>query len=442
MDAARLNDRLRSIVRGSSVGQKGESRRPDGQNLVLPVSHRISGPVEDILGGEWARRDGLACFVVDRRFEPAAPHGHEKVEALATKLTAALPQAALILEPADAGAAIRPPMVFFDLETTGLSGGAGTLAFLVGCGWFAEDGSFITRQFVLLRHADERHLLVMVGHELSRAGVLVSFNGKSFDAPLIETRHLFHRLPLSAGRVPHLDMLHPARRFWGGTESDCSLAALETEVLGARRSRDVPGPLIPARYFEFVHTGDAGPLAEVLRHNRLDLLSLAGLTSRLLDLVRSGPIAARNACEALALGRTYARRGLTRRAEEAFELARAAGGTVVRRDASRALALLCRRARRWDDAATFWRELVAIPSCPPHLAREANQALAVHHEHRARDLAAAKAFALASLEAASPTPGPGTPAWTRAAHHRLGRIERKMRKSQVARLDFESRVET
>jgi uncharacterized protein YprB with RNaseH-like and TPR domain len=379
---------------------------------------------------------------VDRRFEPTAQHGHDRVQTLGTRLTAAFSQAALVLELTDAGA-IQPPMVFFDLETTGLSGGAGTLAFLVGCGWFVDDGAFVTRQFVLLRHADERQLLVMVGHELARAGVLVSFNGKSFDAPLIETRHLFHRLPWPACRPPHLDMLHPARRFWGDSAgSGCSLEALETRVLGARRSGDVPGPDIPARYFEFVHTGDARPLAEVLRHNRLDLLSLAGLTSRLLDLVGNGPASARDACEMLALGRLYARCGLTLRAVEAYEVAFDVGAAFVRRDAARALALLYRRARRWDDAAAFWQELLAIPSCPPHLAREANQALAVHHEHRARDLTAAKAFALASLGPPSRTPALQASAWTRAVRHRLGRIERKLRKSQVSRLDFESRVET
>ena len=88
--------------------------------------------------------------------------------------------------------------MFFDLETTGLSGGAGTLAFLVGCGWFDDDGGFVTRQFLLARHADERALLEAVAAELARAGALVSFNGKSFDAPLLETRYLFHRLDWSA----------------------------------------------------------------------------------------------------------------------------------------------------------------------------------------------------------------------------------------------------
>src|SRR5207344_2229183 len=85
---------------------------------------------------------------------------------------------------------------------------------LVGCAWFDDDGSFVTRQFLLVRHADERLLLEAVAAELGRAGALVSFNGKSFDAPLLEGRYLFHRLPWSGRAMPHVDVLHPARRFW------------------------------------------------------------------------------------------------------------------------------------------------------------------------------------------------------------------------------------
>ena len=115
--------------------------------------------------------------------------------------------------------------MFFDLETTGLSGGAGTLAFLVGCGWFEDDGAFVTRQFLLARHADERMLLEAVAAELARAGALVSFNGKSFDAPLLESRYLFHRLPWSGREMPHVDVLHPARRFWKRKEHTLSTRA-------------------------------------------------------------------------------------------------------------------------------------------------------------------------------------------------------------------------
>src|SRR6185295_12040391 len=206
---------------------------------------------------------------------------------------------------------------------------------------FDADASFATRQFLLARYTDERPMLALVAEELERAGALVSFNGKSYDAPVLETRYLFHRLTTSVRTLPHVDVLHPARRFWkvqtgtavrygssaaaaaaqpfrAASSDTCSLVALEKQLLGVRRVGDVPGFEIPRRYFQFVRTGDARPLAAVLEHNRLDLLTLAALTARLLDLARSGAEAVRDAREALALGHVYARAGLDAKARDAY----------------------------------------------------------------------------------------------------------------------------
>ncbi|MBZ5555788.1 MAG: ribonuclease H-like domain-containing protein [Acidobacteriia bacterium] len=318
------------------------------------------------------------------------------------------------------GTPARAPFVFFDLETTGLSGGAGTQAFLVGFAW-CEDDVFVTRQYVLTRYADERPLLERVAGELTRAGALVSFNGKSFDAPVLETRYLFHRLAWIGADVPHVDVLHPARQFWKG--DDCSLVALERDVLGFHRIGDVPGFDIPERYFQFVRCGDARPLAAVLEHNRLDLVSLAALTSRLLHLSRVGPREARSAREALALGRVYARAGRDDCARAAFQHAvehsrahRDRHGDDVRLDALRAFALSLRRAREYARAALCWREILDTPGCPPLFAKDAAEALAIHHEHRARDLAAARTFALRI----------GTAGLNEAVRHRLARLDRKL----------------
>ena len=331
------------------------------------------------------------------------------------------------------GAPARPPFVFFDLETTGLSGGAGTLAFLVGCAWFEGDGSFVTRQFLLVRHADERMLLAAVAAELARAGALVSFNGKSFDAPLLEGRYLFHRLAWAGGRLPHIDVLHPARRFWkprvarpAPQGEGCSLQALERQIVGARRDGDVPGFEIPGRYFQFVRSGDAAPLEAVLEHNRLDLLTLAALAARLLHMTQSGPDAMSDPREALALGCVYARGGLEARARASYRRAidrcRSPRGAYdpIRIDALRALALACRRERRHEEAASCWRELVEMRGCPPPILCEATEALAIHHEHRARDLTAAKTFVLRGLETGN---GVG---WANAARYRLARLDRKI----------------
>ena len=380
--------------------------------------------------------------------EPSARHGREGIGQSAERLEQAADDAALFTS----GAPARPPFIFFDLETTGLSGGAGTLAFLVGCGWFESDGAFLTRQFLLTRFADERALLEAVAAELGRAGALVSFNGKSFDAPLLETRFLFHRLPWICGRLPHVDVLHPARRFWkprGSSPeglrymsgegsvaqpfraarpdgSTCSLASLERQIVGARRAGDVDGFEIPGRYFQFVRSGDGQPLKAVLEHNRLDLLTLASLTAQLLHLTRTGPAGARDTREVLALGHVYARAGLEERARAAYRHAidrcRSPRGAYdpIRIHALRMLALAWRRARRYDEAASCWGELLHIRGCPPLVEREATEALAIHHEHRRRDLSSAKAFALRSLESGA------QPAWRDAVQHRLARLERKM----------------
>jgi hypothetical protein len=316
---------------------------------------------------------------------------------------------------------VPAPLIFFDLETTGFNGGAGTLAFLVGCGWFDQAGAFQTRQFLLTDREPE--MLGALAADFARAATLVSFNGRSFDAPLLEMRCLFHRLPWFAEELPHLDVLHPSRRFWRRGEMECSLGVLERTVLGFNRSSDVLGIDVPARYFRFVRTGDARPLAAVLEHNRRDLVSLAGLTACLLHLATEGPRAAHDAREALALGRLYLQARLPEQACEAFQcaLSLSRSQTALRVEALRGLAETWRRARAHTEAAGCWQELLDLADCPEHVAHEAARALAIHHEHRVRDLRAAQAFARHGLERS-----PGA-SHANALQHRLNRLERKLK---------------
>src|SRR4051812_29538860 len=393
-----LADRLREVVRtNETTGSSATSPAESGSSRIsTDLEPGVSRPcVEQILGGEFREVAGRRSFVVVRRFDAERRHGRSAIGELADRLDSAHGSAPLV-----SVAAARAPFIFFDLETTGLSGGAGTHVFLVGCGWFDEQRSFVTAQHLLLDFPSEKTMLGAVADDLARAGALVSFNGKSFDAPVLETRYLFHRLASPCAALPHVDVLHPARRFWGRDgEAGCSLISLERQVLGARRQGDVPGFEIPGRYFQFIRSGDARPLAAVLEHNRLDLLSLAGLAAQLLHLLEQGPDAARNAREALALGRLYTRAGLEARADDAHRRALGlCGAGPVRTEALRALALAARRKRQYEVAAERWRELLAMPNCPRAAAREATEALAIHHEHRNRDLDAAKTFALQSLE--------------------------------------------
>ncbi len=381
--------------------------------------HVSQGDLETLLGGRWYGH----CFIVEHRMAPSEKYGRMTIGELAEQLKASASEARVVSGSQEAG----PPFVFFDLETTGLSGGAGTQAFLVGCAWFDDEDALRTRQYLLARYSDERAMLAAVAEDLGRAGALVSFNGKSFDVPVLETRFLFHRLDWTLSGRAHLDVLHPARRFW--KEDDCSLVVLEQQVLGAWRDGDISGYDVPARFFQFVRSGDARPLVAILQHNRLDLVSLAGLTSRLLEIVRGGADYAENAREALALGHVYTRARVDDRAIEAYERAVTLATTSRSRrapllviDSLRALAVAYRRARRFDEAAQCWTALIES-GCPSSLEQEAIEALAIHHEHRRRDLESAKLFAQRNLDVSHRQHRESV---TAAAKQRLSRIERKL----------------
>src|SRR5215467_6041650 len=217
-----LGDRLRGII---------TPNRSDVVERAAPAVRATDGDLETLLDGKWYGH----CFIVERRLAPSAKYGRSRIGELAERLMSSAHEAPLVC----GSDAAKPPFVFFDLETTGLSGGAGTQAFFIGCAWFDDDGGLTTRQYLLARYSDERAMLAAVAEDLGRAGALVSFNGKSFDAPVLETRYLFHRLEWTASQQPHLDVLHPARRFW--KEDECSLAVLEQQILGAWRQGDVSG---------------------------------------------------------------------------------------------------------------------------------------------------------------------------------------------------------
>jgi uncharacterized protein YprB with RNaseH-like and TPR domain len=411
-----LVDRLRGVIRDAG----GSARHPSSGRQRLAESG-----VADVLGGEWRDAGGERFLVVDRTYRPGHRHGSVTVadalpssDGLWPGLELLHGRAAPAVSRAEA-AAEGGRALFFDLETTGLAGGAGTYAFLVGCGWF-DGGSFHTRQFFLSDFGAERGLLDAVAESANDAGTVVTYNGKSFDLPLMETRFVLHRRETPFAGLPHVDMLHPARRLWRGDESGCRLTSLEQILCGYHREGDVPGFEIPARYFRYVRSGDARPLEAVLEHNRLDLLALACVTARAAQLLDEGPAAARGAREALGLGQLYERHGRLREARACFIHARAFDTDAVRVEALHALALVSRRLRCHEDAAAAWRQLMECPDCPEPIVREASEALAVHHEHRARNLSVARALTLRSLTCQ------GTMARRELLQHRLKRLDRKI----------------
>jgi uncharacterized protein YprB with RNaseH-like and TPR domain len=341
------------------------------------------------------------------------------------------------------GSSQPPKAVFIDLETTGLSGGAGTVAFLVGCGFF-DLGAFHVRQFLLTSYNAERALLAACADLFAGADLIVTYNGKTFDLPVMETRWAFHRMRAPLEEVPHFDMLHPARRLWKsrtGSPDDggCRLTTLERVLLNMRRVGDVDGFEIPGRFFQFLRTADARPLEPVLEHNRLDLVSLAAVTSHALRLTAGGEAACRDAAEALAVGRILERAGVVDRAEACYRRAAESRCVDTRTEALYRLGLRCRRERRFVEAAAWWRALLAATNAPSRrrdrtlgaLRTFAIEALAIHQEHRARDLQSARELAIFALE------DDLNPCRADGIRHRIARLDRKLSRKQNAQL-FES----
>ncbi len=209
--------------------------------------------IADTLGGDVLERDGGVAIVVDRFYPADHHHGLLRIGDVPGCALASAPELSLlggVPEPLD-----RAPraLLFVDLETTGLAGGAGTYAFLVGCAFFEPHG-FRVRQYFLPGYQHERRLLAEVEALVRGSAALVSYNGKSFDVPVLETRYQFNRLAPPFDGISHVDMLHPARRFWRGVgaspgawpETDsCRLSVLERTLFGVRRIGDVPGHEIP-----------------------------------------------------------------------------------------------------------------------------------------------------------------------------------------------------
>jgi uncharacterized protein YprB with RNaseH-like and TPR domain len=436
-----LKDRLRDVIKPGEV-RRGEPSGPPDQGSDDDIRD-ASDPAE-ILGGAWHDAAGHRFVVVERKYPPGHRHGDVTVADGLPPSDGAWPALDLL-----ARTACSDRLLFVDLETTGLMGGAGTYAFLVGCAWF-DGGSFRIRQYLMSTPLVERSMLGAIAELAGKAGTVVTYNGKTFDLPLIETRYLFHRLETPFAGLPHVDMLHPARRLWrapqpaGGDDGmfdagGCKLTTLERTLCGFEREGDVPGFEIPDRYFRYVRSGDARPLAGVLEHNRLDLISLALVTARAAQLVDEGAPGVRTAREAVGLGRMYQLAGRVDDARRCFGLACGLDasapavplpvgreGAQLRAEALSSFARLSRRARYFDDAATAWACLLTLPECPPVILREAAEALAVHHEHRRRDPLSARGFALRSLQL------PLTASRRDALHHRVARLERKLAAVPVA----------
>lgn len=376
-----------------------------------PPPRAAAEPLERVVGGDLVDTAEGAVLVVRREYPLAHRHGRVALGQATAAPLETLGQVART-EPLPRGGRL----LFLDTETTGLAGGTGTYAFLVGAGWF-EDDRFVVVQHFLPDLDQEPALLAALAPVLDGADALVTYNGGGFDLPLLETRFVLGRRRWPSA-LPHLDLLRPARRVWSACFDDCRLSTLERLVLGLERDVDVPGALIPSLYFDWLRQRRAGPLSRVFAHNRDDVLSLAALLGWF--AVALGEAPAVSASEWAGLGRLWEAVDVERalvcyRTALAAGLAEDTGHRVRLR-----LALWEKRAARWHAARELWETARAHGVFDPRPWEE----LAKYHEHQARDYLTAHSLTTSALGLAADHGAPAPV--VEALRHRLGRLQRRL----------------
>jgi hypothetical protein len=312
---------------------------------------------------------------------------------------------------------------FLDTETSGISGGTGTYAFLVGAARFVE-GKFVLQQFFMRDPAEEPALLEGLAHFLAPCEALVTFNGKSFDAPLLVTRYSLHRIPIPFKGYAHLDLLPLARRLWRDRLPSRALKYLEEHVLGFSRSSDeVPGYEIPWLYFDYLRTGNAQPLEGVFYHNAMDVVAMSALLHRVSKMI-SNPYEGNveHGLDFIALGKLFedldhldeAARLYERGLE--FGLEEADFGVAVKR-----LSILQKKRGDMDQAVRLWERAAQQGHIYAHIE------LAKYYEHKMRDAKSSMKWAKSARKLAEKADLPVyiRKHWLDEIDHRLDRLTRK-----------------
>jgi uncharacterized protein YprB with RNaseH-like and TPR domain len=393
-----------------------------GVPAVQRRSRRRRRAIETLLSGDVVDTTRGAFFLHRERYGLDYVHGALGL----SKLLIHEPRSvALLARDHELGGVEFSRMAFVDTETTGLAGGTGTYAFLVGVGVF-EGEEFVVHQFFMRDHGEESALLHALGELLDGLEAVVSFNGKSFDMPLLETRFIMTRQVPRLTDAPHLDLLPVARRFWKYRLDSCALSSLEDHVLGVRRNReDVPGYLIPGLYLDYVRNGDAGEMPGIFYHNAQDILSLVTLTAHMCDLL-ANPLSVDITIpeeDLYGLARLLLETGQFERAELAYaHVAQTSRASQVKGMAMRDLAFLLKRQERRSEALAWWQRLVetedAIIAC---------EELAKHYEWHDADLAQALAWTERGIGLAKAwAPGAKRRETLAALEHRRLRLQRKV----------------
>jgi uncharacterized protein YprB with RNaseH-like and TPR domain len=407
-----MDEQKRLRQRLNRLGRKSVSRKASSGAQASDVGiERFGDPVET--------PHGLA-FVIEERFSLDHAHGNRKLGeyfGYEAQLVAEIARDSSLAKVDLAG------LLFVDTETTGLVGGAGTIAFLIGVGAF-EGKDFVLRQFFLHDPGEEAAMLHLLGLRINTSQGFVSFNGRVFDIPLLEMRFrmsLRERMTLTS--LPHLDLLFPARRLWRRSLPNCSLGTLERNVLGVHRTdEDVPGEWIPGMYLDYLRTGDLSELRRVVYHNTIDILSLVGLSVEILSRHGTEAVPKLSGSEALGVARWHEGAGRDKPAESAYLAAIQSPEKAIRVEALRHWAIHQKRSGQRQVAVDAWEQWHAMAEDDPRPCVE----LAKYYEWHSKDLARAADWSQRALVCLSHWPSD----WRREQiwkeiEHRILRIAQK-----------------
>jgi len=408
-----LADKLKAL--GVKVGTADLT--PPKPVSTIPIHTVVSGDIRQTARGE--------AFVSEQTFGADYRHGAQSIQ-----LTSPLDAVAAWARDSRISDLPLSSFAFLDTETSGLAGGTGTYAFLVGVGRF-EGETFRLAQFFLRDPAEEPAMLEALLDFLAPARALVTFNGKAFDAPLLNTRFALHSIPTPLREFSHLDLLPLARRLWRDRLPSRALKYLEENILDApRTTEEVPGYEIPWLYFDYLRSGDATPLKGVFYHNAMDVVAMAALLSHVAAMLHD-PFDGRvqHGLDFIALGKLY--EDLRQWDLAARLLEHGLTHDLTETDFGSALERLSHLQKRRGDvgeAVRLWEQAAQQGHIYAHVE------LAKHYEHRVRDLDEATRWAKSALDLVkeSDLPAYVKKHWREELAHRSERLKKK-RKSKNSR---------
>lgn len=319
------------------------------------------------------------CYLVEKELAENYLHGDVSLASLLRRQAAYLP---IVGKDQRLASIDLSRLLFIDTETTGLSGGTGTCAFLIGVGFF-EGSTFKVKQFFMSDFHEEAAMLYEINQLLPRFDCLVSYNGKSFDLPLLVSRNIYQGFQTSLPAVRHFDLLHSVRRLWKHRLRECTLLNAEQHLTHlTRTAEDIPGFLIPQTYFTFLKNKDARPLKPIFYHNQQDIVAMAALLNITLSTIERPIDTCNHPADILAVGRLFES---LKRYEDSAALYRdylsRSDSRLYRKRILFQLAHNFKKLQRWREAAEVWQESLASESFHPLPYIE----LAKHYEHKERN---------------------------------------------------------